>query len=68
MGWRDDAIAYLQKHRDYVARDLARLRAGQITICENDTDASARWIGRYQRELAHLDRLIAAYKAKTAQQ
>jgi hypothetical protein len=62
MSWNEDAIAYLRKHRDYVARDLERLRAGQVKITEGPNDANVVWIGRYQRQIGHLDKLIESYE------
>jgi hypothetical protein len=59
--WSAAALAYLRKHRDYVQRDLDTLRAGQVAIAEAGAAATARWIGRYERQLGHIDRLLQAH-------
>ena len=65
--WSAAALAYLRKHRDYVQRDLDALRAGHISIGEAGTiggasaDVTARWIGRYERQIGHIDRILAAH-------
>ncbi len=63
MAWDKDAIAYFRKHRDYVARDLKALESGELRIADAEGDATARWIGRYQRQLVYIDELISAYEA-----
>jgi len=62
MSWNEEALGYLRKHREYVARDLERLRLGHVKISELNDDATAAWIGRYQRQIAHLDKLIGNYE------
>ena len=61
MSWTEDALMYLEKHRDYVKRDLEALRSGRIKISDEGTDATAAWMGRYERQIEHLDRIIQAY-------
>jgi hypothetical protein len=63
--WNEEAITYLRKHREYVARDWELLRSGQIKVTEGSGDASAAWIGRYQRQIAHLDQIIGNYEPPT---
>jgi hypothetical protein len=65
MSWKEESIAYLRKHREHVARDLELLRSGHIKITEGSSDANADWIGRYQRQIAHLDQIIGNYEPPT---
>jgi hypothetical protein len=62
MSWNEEAITYLRKHREYVARDLEGLRAGQVKITEGSNDGV--WIGRYQRQIGHLDQIIEKAKLR----
>ena len=63
MSWNEEAIAYLRKHRAYVARDLELLRSGHVKVTEGANDANAAWIGRYERQIEHLDSIIKNYVA-----
>ncbi len=58
MAWSDEALTYLRKHREYVGRDLELLRAGKLKITADSGDVTADWIGRHERQLAHLDSII----------
>lgn len=61
MSWEDEAIDYLRKHRDYVARDLRLLRSGHTQVTEQGANATRRWVDRYERQLVHIDNTIDAY-------
>lgn len=65
MTWDKEAIAYFRKHREYVSRDLKALENGALRVTDDEGDATNRWIGRYQRQLVHIDELISAYEADT---
>jgi hypothetical protein len=65
MPWTDDAIAYLRRHRDYVRADLEAVRSGKRRISEREADqfvdVTALWTGKYERQLAYIDAIIAAH-------
>ena len=63
MPWNEEAIRYLRKHREYVMRDLEALRSGHTKITERSNEsATTDWIGRYERQIVHLDQIIESYE------
>ena len=63
MTWSADALGYLRKHRDYVDRDLQAFRSGRLKVSDGGSDISVAWIARYERQIAHLERIIGAYES-----
>ncbi len=64
MSWTDDAFAYLKKHREYVEQDKDALRTGVVRILRDGEDVTESQVARYERQLAHIDRLLTSFSAE----